>query len=75
MIEPWQCEQHFRPEVHGLYALESVLAGHDLDFCLLYSSLSSILGGLGFVGYGAANISWMPWPASITAPPPANGLV
>ncbi|MCL4267883.1 MAG: SDR family NAD(P)-dependent oxidoreductase, partial [Anaerolineae bacterium] len=56
VIEPWQCEQHFRPKVHGLYALESALAGHDLDFCLLYSSLSSILGGLGFVGYTAANI-------------------
>lgn len=27
-----------------------------LDFCLLLSSLSSILGGLGFVAYSAANI-------------------
>ena len=48
-------ELHFRPKVHGLYALERALAGVDLDFCLLFSSISSVLGGLGNVTYAAAN--------------------
>lgn len=52
---PAQCEQHFRPKVQGLRVLEQVLRGQPLDFCLLVSSLSSVLGGLGFVAYAAAN--------------------
>jgi acyl transferase domain-containing protein/acyl carrier protein len=56
-IEKQQCESHFRPKVYGLYTLAQVLADlKDLDFCLLFSSLSSVLGGLGFTGYTAANI-------------------
>ncbi|MEM9905081.1 MAG: SDR family NAD(P)-dependent oxidoreductase [Cyanobacteria bacterium P01_D01_bin.44] len=50
-----ECEQQFRPKVHGLLVLEQVLQGQALDFCLLMSSLASILGGLGYVAYGAAN--------------------
>lgn len=50
-----ECEWHFQPKVHGLWVLEKVLEGHNLDFCLLTSSLVSILGGLGVVGYAAAN--------------------
>ncbi|UHA75790.1 amino acid adenylation domain-containing protein [Paenibacillus sp. 481] len=49
------CEQHFRSKMHGLYVLEQVLDGKELDFCLLTSSLSPILGGLGFFIYSAAN--------------------
>jgi acyl carrier protein len=49
------CDWHFRPKVHGLYALEAALAGEDLDFCLLFSSSSAVLGGLGFTAYAAAN--------------------
>jgi len=49
------CEQQFRPKVHGLFVLNSVLQGRALDFCLLQSSLSSVLGGLGFAAYAAAN--------------------
>lgn len=51
-----KCNWHFHPKVHGLLALEKVLQGQDLDFCLLFSSLSSVLGGLGFAAYAAANI-------------------
>jgi acyl transferase domain-containing protein/acyl carrier protein len=51
-----ECEMHFHPKVYGLYVLERVLAGLDLDFCLLYSSLSAVLGGLGYVGYATANL-------------------
>ncbi len=55
-ISPAQCDLHFRPKVAGLYALDAALAGQQPDFCLLFSSLSSVLGGLGFVAYTAANI-------------------
>lgn len=49
------CETHFRSKAHGLYVLETALADKALDFCILFSSVSSILGGLGFAGYAAAN--------------------
>jgi acyl transferase domain-containing protein/acyl carrier protein len=55
-IDRTTCERHFKPKVHGLLVLEKVLAERELDFCLLTSSLSSVLGGLGFVAYSAANI-------------------
>ena len=50
------CEKHFQPKVRGLLVLEKVLQKTDLDFCLLLSSLSSVLGGLGYVAYAAANL-------------------
>lgn len=50
------CETHFRPKVAGLLALQQALAGRTLDFCLLFSSLSAVLGGLGFAAYAAANL-------------------
>jgi len=46
---------HFAPKVDGLYILDDLFRGHNLDFCLLLSSLSSVLGGLGFTAYAAAN--------------------
>jgi len=51
-----ECEQHFRPKVHGVFALEQALHGVALDFCLLFSSISAVLGGLGFTAYTAANL-------------------
>lgn len=48
------CEWHFQPKVHGLFVLESVLQGRSLDFCLLQSSLSSLVGG--FAAHTAANL-------------------
>jgi acyl transferase domain-containing protein len=50
------CEAHFQPKARGVYVLEAVLRGRPLDFCLLQSSLASILGGLGFAAYAAANL-------------------
>lgn len=50
------CATHFRPKIKGLRVLENVLQGRKLDFCLLTSSLSSVLGGLGFAAYSAANL-------------------
>jgi acyl carrier protein len=51
-----KCLPHFRAKVGGLFVLEKILRGRQLDFCLLISSLSSILGGLGFSAYAAANL-------------------
>ncbi len=51
-----EIQRHFAPKVYGLYVLERVLAGLPLDFVALYSSLSAILGGLGYVGYATANL-------------------
>ncbi len=60
-ISPEHCERHFRPKVHGLLVLDQVLQGRELDFCVLFSSLTSILGGLGYVGYAAASIAMDAW--------------
>ncbi len=48
--------RQFRPKVVGLTVLKEVLEDEILDFCLLTSSLSSVLGGLGFASYSAANL-------------------
>lgn len=50
------CEKHFGPKIRGVLALEEVLRGMPLDFWLMVSSLSSVLAGIGFTGYAAANI-------------------
>jgi acyl transferase domain-containing protein len=51
-----ECRWHFQPKVRGVYVLEELLHGIDLDFCFLLSSLSPILGGIGFSAYAAANL-------------------
>jgi amino acid adenylation domain-containing protein/thioester reductase-like protein len=48
-------EAHFRAKLQGAAVLERVLRGRPLDFCLLFSSLSSVLGGLGLAAYAGAN--------------------
>jgi acyl transferase domain-containing protein len=53
---PEETEWHFRAKVEGTYALAKAIEGADLDFCLLFSSLASLLGGLGFCAYASANI-------------------
>jgi acyl transferase domain-containing protein len=50
------CEAHFQAKALGLQVLDRVLEGKPLDFCLLLSSLASILGGIGQAAYAAANI-------------------
>lgn len=49
------CERHFAPKVDALDVLDAAFAGDELDFRVLVSSLSSLLGGLGFVAYASAN--------------------
>jgi NAD(P)-dependent dehydrogenase (short-subunit alcohol dehydrogenase family)/acyl carrier protein len=50
------CEQHFRSKIRGLVVLAELLERQNLDFWILFSSLSSVLGGLGFIPYAAANL-------------------
>jgi phthiocerol/phenolphthiocerol synthesis type-I polyketide synthase E len=46
---------HFAPKVYGAQVLAEVLADQRLDIALLCSSVASLLGGLGFGAYAAAN--------------------
>jgi len=54
---PQEAEAHFRPKLRGAAVLARVLAGAEPDFCLMISSISSVLGGLGFAAYAAANLA------------------
>ncbi len=49
-------KKHFLPKVYGLYVLQKLLTEKRLDFCHVVSSVASILGGLGYSAYTAANI-------------------
>jgi acyl transferase domain-containing protein len=51
-----ECEQQFHPKVRGLIALDEALGDRPLDFCMLTSSLSSVLGGFAYGAYAAANV-------------------
>lgn len=46
----------FLPKVEGTDVLADLLSGREFDFCLVCSSLSPILGGLGFAAYSATNL-------------------
>ena len=50
------CQAQFQSKLYGLRVLEAVLRDVPLDFCLLQSSLSAVLGGLGLVAYASANL-------------------
>ncbi len=55
-ISKADCEVQFRPKVYGTLVLEQIFRHRVLDFCMVTSSLSPILGGLEFFGYAAANV-------------------
>ena len=48
-------QRSFRPKAHGILVLERALRDDPVELWLLVSSLASILGGLGFAAYAAAN--------------------
>jgi acyl transferase domain-containing protein/acyl carrier protein len=52
-IKKDEYEARFSATQRELQTLAQVLAGKELDFCLITSSLSSILGGLGLAAYAA----------------------
>ncbi|GEM_PF-727573 len=47
---------HSASKVAGIASLEALIADQEPDFVLLFSSLASILGGLGFASYAAVNL-------------------
>jgi non-ribosomal peptide synthase protein (TIGR01720 family) len=54
-VERVVCGRQFRMVVDDLSALKQAVSEKELDFCLLTSSLSSVLGGLGLATYSAVN--------------------
>jgi amino acid adenylation domain-containing protein len=54
-LELADCEIHFQAKARGVLVLEQLLRQEPLDFCILFSSLSSVLGGLSYCAYSAAN--------------------
>jgi acyl carrier protein len=55
-ITPAECENIFAAKVRGLVTLRKVLQARPPMFVALMSSLSTVVGGLGFVAYAAANL-------------------
>lgn len=49
-----RCSQHFHPKIQGVHILDRLLPD-DMDFCILISSLSTVIGGIGLGAYAAAN--------------------
>jgi acyl carrier protein len=49
-------EGHFLPKAHGAIILEDLLRGRPIDFYLMLSSISGVLGGLGLLPYASANL-------------------
>jgi acyl transferase domain-containing protein len=50
------CREKLVPKINGVHVLENLLKDKKPDFIMLMSSISSVLGGLGFAAYTAANI-------------------
>jgi acyl transferase domain-containing protein/acyl carrier protein len=55
MKQPAQVEAVLRPKVEGLLILDELLAGADLDFLMLCSSVNSAFGWSGTTDYTSAN--------------------
>jgi len=55
-VDPVLCERQFQSKVRGLVVLEQSLRNKALDFVALLSSVSSVLAGLGYIAYAAANL-------------------
>ena len=70
--EPEAAAQVLAPKVQGTIALDRALAGQDLDFMVLFSSISSFSGLAGQVDYAAANAFLDAWAhhRMITGGPP-----
>jgi acyl transferase domain-containing protein len=54
-LDPDICRQQFQAKVFGTLVLEKLFREKSLDFCWLMSSVSTVLGGLQFSAYAAAN--------------------
>ncbi|MES2825119.1 MAG: amino acid adenylation domain-containing protein [Pseudomonadota bacterium] len=49
------CHQQFEPKIHGTLVLDKLLENRQVDFCMLMSSLSTVLGGIGYGIYAGVN--------------------
>ncbi|MCH9648350.1 MAG: amino acid adenylation domain-containing protein [Deltaproteobacteria bacterium] len=58
-LDEGACREQFRSKVHGLLVLDEILGEEsppgELDFLAVTSSTATVLGGLGFTAYAAAN--------------------
>ncbi|MCU0288714.1 MAG: SDR family NAD(P)-dependent oxidoreductase, partial [Acidobacteria bacterium] len=54
-LTPGDCRVQFQAKVWGTLVLEEIFKNKKLDFCWLLSSISCVLGGLGFGAYASAN--------------------
>ncbi|MFI0908780.1 KR domain-containing protein, partial [Streptomyces sioyaensis] len=54
-VDRASCDRHIRSKVEGVRVLADVLDGVPVDFVLLNSSLTPVLGGVGLAPYAAAN--------------------
>jgi acyl transferase domain-containing protein len=54
-LEPQSCAALFRSKLGGLAALAEVFRAEPLDFIVAFSSISVVLGGLGYAAYAGAN--------------------
>ncbi|WP_342551278.1 amino acid adenylation domain-containing protein [Paenibacillus sp. FSL R7-0652] len=50
-----QLEEQFHAKVYGTIELKRVLEKHNPDFCVMFSSLSAVLGGISYGAYAAGN--------------------
>ncbi|MCP4147169.1 MAG: SDR family NAD(P)-dependent oxidoreductase [bacterium] len=50
-----QCREYFAAKIYGTLVLEELFREEKLEICILMSSIASVLGGLGFAAYSAAN--------------------
>jgi len=55
LMQPSHWEYNFRHQLQGLWHLPAILQDKALDFCLVQSSLSAMIGGIGLGAYAAAN--------------------
>ncbi|MEZ6088047.1 MAG: SDR family oxidoreductase [Pirellulaceae bacterium] len=53
---PSDCERQFRAKVDGIETLAALALEFLIPKCFINSSLSSVLGGLGFCSYAASNL-------------------
>ncbi len=49
------CEVEFEVKMRGLIILEQMIRGKEIEYCMVNSSISTILGGIGLAAYTAAN--------------------
>ncbi|MEM7061636.1 MAG: beta-ketoacyl synthase N-terminal-like domain-containing protein [Cyanobacteria bacterium P01_B01_bin.77] len=54
-LDPDSYQRICRTKVEGMQVLQQVLANQPVDFFVLQSSLSTVVGGVGFAAYAAAN--------------------